>query len=218
MPNKVKLIAFTLAEVLITLGIIGVVCTMTIPNLMHNIQDAEFKTAYKKAFSAASQAVQQARAENLFTDASYNDDNEVHHKNFVVFMDKFKVAKKCINNNNAQCWEANGEDFVFDGYPYWTAYAFIDNSGVAWSQYEAAGGGWTLIDTNGFQKPNQWGKDRFGFHTSSKEASGGSAVHNANVETPDKVTPFTDNHSYFCWGTNKCATEHNYFGTSWLYN
>ena len=41
--------AFTLAEVLITLGIIGVVAAMTIPTLISNTNGAQFKTAYKKA-------------------------------------------------------------------------------------------------------------------------------------------------------------------------
>lgn len=48
---------FTLAEVLITLGIIGVVAAMTIPTLMSNTGKAEFKTAFKKIISAVNQAV-----------------------------------------------------------------------------------------------------------------------------------------------------------------
>ena len=48
--------AFTLAEVLITLGIIGVVAAMTIPTLISNTKGAEFKTAYKKALSVLNQA------------------------------------------------------------------------------------------------------------------------------------------------------------------
>ena len=43
---------FTLAEILIVLMVIGVVATMTIPSLMKGVQDAQFKTAYKKAFNA----------------------------------------------------------------------------------------------------------------------------------------------------------------------
>ena len=43
---------FTLAEILIVLMVIGVVATMTIPSLMRGVQDAQFKTAYKKAFNA----------------------------------------------------------------------------------------------------------------------------------------------------------------------
>ena len=46
-----KRFGFTLAEVLITLGIIGVVAAMTIPTLISNTNGAQFKTAYKKALS-----------------------------------------------------------------------------------------------------------------------------------------------------------------------
>ena len=49
--------AFTLAEVLITLGIIGVVAAMTMPTLINSTQGAQYKTAYKKALSVLSQAV-----------------------------------------------------------------------------------------------------------------------------------------------------------------
>lgn len=48
---------FTLAEVLITLGIIGVVAAMTMPTLMNSTQGAQYKAAYKKALSALSQGV-----------------------------------------------------------------------------------------------------------------------------------------------------------------
>ena len=49
--------AFTLAEVLITLGIIGVVAAMTMPTLMNSTNGAQYRTAYKKALSVLSQAV-----------------------------------------------------------------------------------------------------------------------------------------------------------------
>lgn len=49
--------AFTLAEVLITLGIIGVVAAMTMPTLINQTNGAQYKAAYKKALSAISQAV-----------------------------------------------------------------------------------------------------------------------------------------------------------------
>ena len=52
-----KIFVFTLAEVLITLGIIGVVAAMTIPTLISNTNGAQFKTAYKKALSTLNQAV-----------------------------------------------------------------------------------------------------------------------------------------------------------------
>ena len=52
-----KRFGFTLAEVLITLGIIGVVAAMTMPTLMNQTNGAQYKAAYKKALSALSQAI-----------------------------------------------------------------------------------------------------------------------------------------------------------------
>ena len=49
--------AFTLAEVLITLGIIGVVAAMTLPTLINQTNGAQYKAAFKKSLSAISQAV-----------------------------------------------------------------------------------------------------------------------------------------------------------------
>ncbi len=48
---------FTLAEVLITLGIIGVVAAMTMPTLINSTQGAQYKTAFKKSLTVLSQAV-----------------------------------------------------------------------------------------------------------------------------------------------------------------
>ena len=52
-----KKVAFTLAEVLITIGIIGVVAAMTIPSLLINLQDKQFKAMYKKYYSTLAQAL-----------------------------------------------------------------------------------------------------------------------------------------------------------------
>ena len=49
--------AFTLAEVLVTLMIIGVIAAMTIPSLMQSTAQQEYKAAYKKAVSMINQAV-----------------------------------------------------------------------------------------------------------------------------------------------------------------
>lgn len=53
-----------MAEVLITLGIIGVVATMTIPTLMNNIQNEQFHSAYKKEYSVFSNATKQILLDN----------------------------------------------------------------------------------------------------------------------------------------------------------
>ena len=52
-----KFKGFTLAEVLITLGIIGVVAAMTMPTLINSTQGAQYRTAFKKSLTVLSQAV-----------------------------------------------------------------------------------------------------------------------------------------------------------------
>ena len=42
---------FTLAEVLITLGIIGVVAAMTLPTVINNVQEKQFHSKFKKAYA-----------------------------------------------------------------------------------------------------------------------------------------------------------------------
>ena len=67
---------FTLAEVLITLGIIGVVAAMTIPTLIQNTNSAKFSAQFKKSVSTLSQAaiMGQAQYDTDFglTDAACN--------------------------------------------------------------------------------------------------------------------------------------------------
>lgn len=48
--------AFTLAEVLITLGIIGIVAAMTIPTLLTNIREKQTVSKLKQTYSMLSQA------------------------------------------------------------------------------------------------------------------------------------------------------------------
>ncbi len=60
---RTKRFGFTLAEVLITLGIIGVVAAMTIPTLISNTNSAKFKSQYKKTLSTMNQAALMATAQ-----------------------------------------------------------------------------------------------------------------------------------------------------------
>jgi len=55
--------AFTLAEVLITLGIIGVVAGLTLPTLIHNYQNKVLETQFKKSVSLINQFIAQAKLE-----------------------------------------------------------------------------------------------------------------------------------------------------------
>lgn len=56
--------SFTLAEVLITLGIIGVVASMTIPTLMNNYLKNQTVTRLQKAYTTISQAIKLSEIDN----------------------------------------------------------------------------------------------------------------------------------------------------------
>ena len=207
------LFAFTLAEVLITLGIIGVVAALSIPTLMNNINDAQFKTSYKKAFSIASQAWISAVADgNIMSRPTWIDDDS-RIANFSAFKSYFKVTKDCNNDNNIECWAA-GEYFYVSN-PEASAPAFVDSSGMAWSINAKTGRGAEIhVDTNGLKKPNKYGQDRFYFYPVAAESSPGAFV---ETGMPIKIMPQID---YLSKNTSKCPSGdvHPCYFTKWLYD
>lgn len=65
--NKKQLrneVAFTLAEVLITLGIIGVVAALTMPALVQNYKKKEYSTRLKRFYSTMTQAIKLSEIDN----------------------------------------------------------------------------------------------------------------------------------------------------------
>ncbi len=63
---------FTLAEVLITLGIIGVVAMMTIPTLIANTNSAKYRSQFKKTISTLSQSARMSQFQYGFDYAGIN--------------------------------------------------------------------------------------------------------------------------------------------------
>ena len=68
--------AFTLAEVLITLGIIGVVAAMTMPSLIQNYQKKRTVTQLKATYSILAQAFEHAKAD--YGDMEYWGLDSIH--------------------------------------------------------------------------------------------------------------------------------------------
>lgn len=190
--------AFTLAEVLITLGIIGVVAAITIPTLMNTIQDQQFKTAYKKAYSTASQAWLNAYNNgNLSVCSQWNDDatHTCCSDNFNAFKQEMHVSKDC-DTNTTNCWNMSGEQsWVSRGrsFPTSSAQAFIDNSGVAWSKLATNPSAEVLLDVNGNSPPNKYGRDRailvFYYYSSNYYASNTWVTYKANIPA---IFPYPD--------------------------
>ena len=59
-----KIFGFTLAEVLITLGIIGVVAALTIPVLMQKYKNQVVETRLKKFYTSINQAIKMSESQN----------------------------------------------------------------------------------------------------------------------------------------------------------
>lgn len=157
--------AFTLAEVLITLGIIGIVAEITIPTLMHDINDQAFKVSYKKAYSDISIAFMQAIQQNDLTQRSTTFDAAATASEWTVMKSAFKVAKECGVGQLNECWK--DADKICTGAcianaPNASSSSFVDAAGRSWAQYSADENIY-VVDTNGFKSPNKFGKDRWIF-------------------------------------------------------
>jgi len=90
--------AFTLAEVLVTLGIIGVVAAVALPALITNINDRANSERQANIAQKITQAMEQMRAHGELVQYSSTDE-------FVNVLQKYlKITKRCSANNIADCW------------------------------------------------------------------------------------------------------------------
>lgn len=216
---------FTLAEVLITLGIIGVVAAMTIPTLMNKTGEAEFKTAYKKAYSAASQAWMMAVNDDKSVDLPGVGDNQPQRlANFAALQSYFKVTKSCGDASTAtlaaisDCWAAG--DMWWSSYPKASGVAFIDNSGMAWALVVADSDtnfNEILVDTNGSKKPNKLGMDRFHINIVGSDGVSGYGTLTRITPSPDCLSA-TDCAGYSSANICPNVASHPCYYTKWLIN
>lgn len=177
-PEKVAyykgLKGFTLAEVLITLGIIGVVAAMTMPTLINNTKHKELESALKKAYSTAQQALL------LMSE----DEGEVNPKYYGVrkFSDAYSkyfnkvlncgysstLPKPCTSTSNYKNYNNtsnvngayldDGQFVLADGMTF-----FIQNENGDHNM-DRSNSLCITIDINGANKrPNKWGHDLFTF-------------------------------------------------------
>ena len=79
---------FTLSEVLITLGIIGIVAAITIPTLITNYQKKTTATRVKKAYSELLQAIKLSENDNDSME-SWTVGNDVSIENTEKYIEKY---------------------------------------------------------------------------------------------------------------------------------
>lgn len=191
-----RLRAFTLAEVLIVIGIIGIIAEITIPGLVQDYQKTVYVTSLKKSFSVFNEALQQLtldeeclndlRSANLFL---YNDYTSFGNK-IVKYL---KISKNCGISTTEKCGanaiksniDGSGSNNAFDLTS--NDYRFITADGMSYAIHPIFFGAFSsncflsspdgsihlcaelTVDINGAKGPNYMGRDVFNFYITSEK-------------------------------------------------
>lgn len=208
---NVKRLAFTLAEVLIVIGIIGIVAEMVIPGVVADTQKQITVAKVKEVYSILSQATNQINLNcsgaiiNCLTNPNAPlDDVPTSIELTNLYKQKLYVVKDCTDGSTTGCF-ANVTYKVLKGTNYinLVTYAGFTNSRIVLKNGIAVEFEWgglgnaisVLVDVNNEKPPNQMGKDTFYFIN----YTGGTAY------TPNVLLPFPN---------NDCVTTNGGFGCS----
>ena len=141
LPRREKRIAFTLAEVLITLGVIGVVAAMTLSNLIKNYEKYRTVSQLKKAYVTLQQAVM--FAQNEYGNIDNWDYDLTPQKYMNTYIAPF-IKNIKSSNNKYYLPDGTSIDIKYNG------------------SYKSVFG--IEIDINADRHPNVYGKDKFLFY------------------------------------------------------
>ncbi len=167
LTRGVKATAFTLAEVLITLGIIGIVAAMTLPALVQHYRKVEYSSRVKKFYSSMSQAILLSQAQNgspsewdkvwtIYDEEGiydYNANGEFTNNFFMKYLAPYIKYTKIEQGKSEIDEEGNQKASS-------TTVYFADGSTASLTNGDCID---INFDVNGKSKPNQSGRDVFSF-------------------------------------------------------
>ena len=219
--------AFTLAEVLITLGIIGVVAAITLPTVLTNVRNKELETGLKKGYSSIEQALNLYYADEgirLAHNPDFHNVKGILTKYMTNAIDCGRGAgaanESCFPNsayvdsskpsrNEIQYKTFNGTTdmmaFYFDDGQYITTdgmLILINNDATTYIS----------VDVNGFRSPNRLGQDLFMFDLGTDgilRPMGQEGTHFTNMNTYCSPTSISDLNGAAC--TYKALTDTKFF-------
>ncbi|DAB07284.1 TPA: hypothetical protein CPT78_03555 [Candidatus Gastranaerophilales bacterium HUM_14] len=174
--TKKRKLAFTLAEVLITLGIIGIVAAITIPQLINNYKAKRLRTQFLKSYSTIQQAFKEMEADDVSTDPTTYNTLEYYK----TFMNYLQAPMVCgIGNNKyppcVYMRDSSSKDYkpykTYDGKTNASMILFDDGqialqdgTLLLFENYAPRMRVFVSVDLNGYNnKPNRWGYDLFTF-------------------------------------------------------
>ena len=181
--------AFTLAEVLITLGVIGVVAAMTLPSLVNKYQEQATVVRLKKVYNILNNAYRLSQVENGgWTSVQFSETDTVknHELFFNLLKPYLKVSKICGAGQG--CLQSGylksltGQNYT--NYDETLEYKVIMADGTALIFYIGIPNenhedfyGNVKVDINGKQGPYVWGRDVFLFAFDSKKGFTGNPTY-----------------------------------------
>lgn len=210
---------FTLAEVLITLAIIGIVAALTIPSLVKNIRNNQLKVQFEKAYAEMSQAVNMMQKDygDLNTGTYYGPET-ITSQELLPFMRQYF---KCASIPKSTLFKANPCGTGKESYQNFnkTTCPYVNLVGGNMIVCQTRNGmllfarGWNnrgitmSVDTNGWGKgPNRWGYDLFSFAITSR---------NSRLVTAGGKSPTSAISYYPC--TASTGSEERYNGAGCSY-
>lgn len=218
-----KKAGFTLAEVLITLGIIGVVAAMTIPNLISNYSKHIVESNLKETYSILQQTLKFTEYDDVSFEMELPDNMESSKKWFETYLaPHMKYSTVCYNKSG--CWNdkgltrtlsggvpytyrsqigigsdiiiiklTNGSNLIVDGYSAGSIYNYF---GVKISDPSSI---ILFIDGNGDRPPNIIGQDIYAaVFTSDGVVPAGNSMTNEDVNKNCSKLTSGNNAGYFC--------------------
>ena len=172
-----KFNAFTLAEVLITLGVIGVVAVFILPSLIQKYQMKQFEVALKKQYSNLQNTVNYVSFEENLAECYYECKNScsytyqdcINLQNFIIDKLGLSEVENTFKNNYAHKEDVinNGGKSTNTSYSYdeWVSgsKSYLSKDGCIYFFNKGFGRFqmFVLLDLNGGKAPNKWGYDLF---------------------------------------------------------
>ena len=173
--KRIKKYGFTLAEVLITLVIIGVVATITIPAIHSLAEKQEYVSKLKKAYSTLKQSTYRIAIEQGYPvgDLEFT----LREDFFPIFIRQIKHIKVCnaanqgcfyskdiktLSGTNWAKYDRANSVVAADGVTYGWDSGLCDDKGLS-AEDNANCKGRFIVDINGVRPPNRFGRDVFFF-------------------------------------------------------
>ena len=212
--RKGRRVGFTLAEVLITLGVIGVVAALTLPSVVHKYKSEILKNQFKKSYSALSQAVLLAREEVGVT-------NFKSYCAFLLSKGNYSNATECsdailkqLKTTNTICEYDKNKTYT---YSKTQKAPQVDIGATAYPKYGLPDGSCVevkinalkigiSVDINGNQKgPNALGHDIFSFWVNDSGAL--VPIKMSGYKDDDQLKEMIDNCGTDDYIHNSCAAS-----------